>query len=211
MDSEQTIGNEVLTDLNEPLKKWSQAFACSMLVGIITFGMVSIYADLQGSDHYYSSEGVQVSEQNGSYVASGLIEAPSGISTCDFELSSREMSFGGLGLSIDKHATGDCKSGEFLWKDDDIDEATYDSNSGEFEIIFHEDPGRVWVEISGEYYWKLSWEGFIGLYVLLNIVGLILIGKKFGVLPAVVFSIPAILLPLVLSVSSARSFDIFIN
>tara|TARA_A100001037_G_scaffold205025_1_gene183426 strand:+ start:243 stop:872 length:630 start_codon:yes stop_codon:yes gene_type:complete len=208
MDSPQSIENEEFTDSNELLKKWFQSFVYSILLAIIVFVMVSIYANIQGQDTYNSVESHSVTEMDGNYIASGVSKSPSGLSKCDFEITSSTWKWYGSVSSTE--VSGNCDNGEIISTSDKVKEVTFDHETGEWEVIFSEELTTVWFQTSGEYNWKLGWEGLIGLYIVLNIVGLIFIGKKFGVLPTVVFSIPAILLPLVLSVFSARSFDIFI-
>ena len=68
MDSPKSIENEVFTDSNESLKKWFQAFVCSISLGIIVFGMVFFYANFQGPDTYYSVEPHSVIEKDGDYI-----------------------------------------------------------------------------------------------------------------------------------------------
>ena len=194
MDSPKSIENEVFTDSNESLKKWFQAFVCSISLGIIVFGMVFFYANFQGPDTYYSVEPHSVIEKDGDYIASGVSKSPDGLSTCDFKITSggtiwfRSVSY--------TEVSGNCNNGEIISESNKVKEVTFDSETGEWEVVFNEDLTTVWFSTSGEYQWKLGWEGLLGLYIVLNIAGLTFIGRQFGALPSIVFSIPAILLPL---------------
>jgi len=187
--------NQAIADSKTSLQRWSQAFLCCMLVGIITFGMVSVYANFQGSDRYESIEYHFTIENDGYYIASGISKPPSGLSWCNFQIGATQGGsytlFGGeRGIRL---AAGDCDNVE-IEEIHRVENFSFNHKTGEWEIVLSEDPGRVWISTQGEYSWKLSDDGLIGLCIVLNLVGLILIGKQFGVMPPIVFSIPVIVI-----------------
>ena len=128
--------------------------------------------------------------------AEGVVLLPPNSESCNIKFYSRSLYLGVLGSlpTSDSHATANCKTGEFSWTDDNVEEATYDPNTGEWQIIMKEEPGgSVHVSLTGDYNWTLGWGSYC-VYIIMNLICLALVGKVF-LPPSFWISITAIILP----------------
>ena len=166
----------------------------SLILSFSVFFLVDAYAEFQGPDTFHNRDSQIVVEEGGLYIATGEIKAPDGVTTCEFEITSSDLKWYGQVWYL--HAAGDCESGEIVSMDSDVKEVEFNPKTGKWEIIFYEDPGpRVSLELSGSYFWKFSFYSLVMVYLVTCSIGLFIIGRKYGYIPTILTSIPAIILP----------------
>jgi|GEM_PF-5158473 len=186
--------------MDKPERHWLRACGTGLLLGMLVLMLIEVIHTAQGPTSFYERKSYQIREVDGKFVATGTADVPDGASFCDLEFEITTWVW--YGNSFDSQATGDCLTGELDWDPEEVESATFDPDTGEWDIVFNGDPGNPDVVeiLEGEFAFKLGLLSLAILYLFLNVVGLIAIGIRYHPLPAAVIALPAILLPIGLSI-----------